>query len=107
MKLKGIFIGLSDIKEVGTFPTMKKRHLLIQTEEQHVNNLIFDVLENKVNIFDGIALHSTIEIEFKITGKPWLNKNKEVVNICNFICYNVKEITPVLETGYINLLETY
>ena len=107
MKLKGIFIGLSEVKKVGAYPAMKKRHLLIQTEEEHTNNLIFDILENKVNIFDGIALHSTIEIEFKITGKPWKKQSGEIINICNFICYNVKEITPVLETGYINLLKAY
>jgi len=85
-------MGFGPTIEVGSFPSIKKKEFLVQSCEQFPQMLTFTLLQQNVTLLDEITLRSEIELTFKITGKPWKNKQDRILYISNLVCFKIEEI---------------
>jgi len=104
MITKGILMGIGPVLEVGSYPTIKKRHILIQTFEQYPQLLIFDLLQHNTKLIDEVNLRATIDVHFVIRGRIWKRDRDKLVYINDFICFKIEEKSPVLDVGAKNYL---
>ena len=69
------------VHEVGTLQqvteSFKKRDLIVAYAEnpQFVEYIRFEATQDRVNIFDKLAVGEEIEISFNLRGRPWTNKD--------------------------------
>jgi len=97
-------MGISPVLEVGSYPTIKKRQILLQTFDQYPQLLVFDLLQHNTKLVDDINLRATIEVHFIIRGKSWKNKEGIITFSNNYICFKINDIIPVLDVGAKNYL---
>lgn len=78
--------------------TFKKRDLIVSYAEnpQFVEYIRFEATQDRVNIFDNLAVGEDIEVSFNLRGRPWTNKEGVTTYFNSLVAWRV---TKLANTG--------
>lgn len=78
--------------------TFKKRDLIVAYAEnpQFVEYIRFEATQDRVNIFDNLAIGEEIEVSFNLRGRPWTNKEGITTYFNSLVAWRV---TKLANTG--------
>ena|SRR5699024_1639878 len=74
MEIKGKVHEIGEVEQITD--TFKKRELIVEYSEnpQFVEYLKFEATQDRVSIFDKLAVGDEVEVSFNLRGRPWTNK---------------------------------
>lgn len=90
------------VHEVGALQqvteSFKKRDLIVAYAEnpQFVEYIRFEATQDRVNIFDNLAVGEEIEVSFNLRGRPWTNKDGVTTYFNSLVAWRV---TKLANTG--------
>lgn len=90
------------VHEVGALQqvteSFKKRDLIVAYAEnpQFVEYIRFEATQDRVSIFDNLAVGEEVEISFNLRGRPWTNKDGVTTYFNSLVAWRV---TKLANTG--------
>lgn len=68
------------IKETETFRTngFQKRDIVITTDDQYPQDVVFQFIQDSVDLLDNYKIEQEVKIKFNIRGKEWTSPQGEV-----------------------------
>lgn len=76
MDLQGRIKLISDIQSFGT-NGFQKREVVITTEEQYPQHVIFEFTQEKCALLDSFRVGQLVKISFNVRGREWINPQGE------------------------------
>lgn len=65
---------IKKILEIKTFSSgLKKRELVILTEEKYPQHILVEFLQDKIYLLDGLKINEFLKIYINIKGREWIN----------------------------------
>jgi len=74
--------------------SFKKRDLIVAYAEnpQFVEYIKFEANQDRVNIFDGLAVGDEVEVSFNLRGRPWTNAQGVTTYFNSIIAWRVTRL---------------
>jgi len=74
--------------------TFKKRDLIVAYAEnpQFVEYIRFEATQDRVNIFDNLAIGEEVEVSFNLRGRPWTNKEGVTTYFNSLVAWRVTKL---------------
>lgn len=96
MEIRGKVHEIGAIQQVTE--SFKKRDLIVAYAEnpQFVEYIRFESTQDRVNIFDNLAIGDEIEVSFNLRGRPWTNKDGVTTYFNSLVAWRV---TKLANTG--------
>jgi len=69
---------IAETVEVGT-ANFKKRDIVVTTEEQYPQHILFQFVQDKTTLLDAVSVGDSVEIDFNLKGREWINPQGEAV----------------------------
>jgi len=71
--------------------TFKKRDLIVVYAEnpQYPEYLRFEATQDRVNLFDNLAVGDEVEVSFNLRGRPWTNKEGVTTYFNSLVAWRV------------------
>lgn len=76
MELQGRIKHISAIQTFGT-NGFQKREIVITTEEQYPQYVIFEFTQEKCSLLDAFRMGQLVKISFNVRGREWINPQGE------------------------------
>ena len=75
--------------------SFKKRDLIVAYAEnpQFVEYIRFEATQDRVNIFDSLAVGDEVEVSFNLRGRPWTNKEGMTTYFNSLVAWRVTKVT--------------
>lgn len=75
--------------------SFKKRDIIVAYAEnpQFVEYIRFEATQDRVNIFDGLAINDEIEVSFNLRGRPWTNKDGVTTYFNSLVAWRVTKLS--------------
>jgi|TARA_R100000084_G_scaffold38927_2_gene15706 hypothetical protein len=88
MRLKGKLIKINQEQVIND--KFKKREFIIETfDEKYPQTINFQLNNNNVSLIDDFNVGEAVEVEFRISGKLWTDKNGVERCFNNLVCINL------------------
>ena len=88
MRLKGKLIKINAEQVINE--KFKKREFIIETfDEKYPQTINFQLNNKNVSLIDDFNVGEEVEVEFRITGKLWTDKNGVERCFNNLVCINL------------------
>lgn len=86
--------------------SFKKREMVLAFAEnpQFVEYITFQVMQDKVSIFDNLSIGQEVSVDFNLRGRPWTNKEGETTY---FNSLNAWRISPLTTPSQNNVQPDY
>jgi len=93
MEIRGKVHEIGAIQQVTE--SFKKRDLIVAYAEnpQFVEYIRFEATQDRVNIFDNLAIGEEIEVSFNLRGRPWTNKEGVTTYFNSLVAWRVTKVT--------------
>ena len=93
MEIRGKVHEIGAIQQVTE--SFKKRDLIVAYAEnpQFVEYIRFEATQDRVNIFDNLAVGEEIEVSFNLRGRPWTNKEGVTTYFNSLVAWRVTKVT--------------
>ncbi|MGH2623066.1 MAG: DUF3127 domain-containing protein [Sphingobacterium sp.] len=74
--------------------SFKKRDLIVAYAEnpQFVEYIRFEATQDRVNIFDSLAVGDEVEVSFNLRGRPWTNKEGMTTYFNSLVAWRVTKV---------------
>ncbi|MFZ4862506.1 DUF3127 domain-containing protein [Sphingobacterium sp. Mn56C] len=74
--------------------SFKKRDIIVAYAEnpQFVEYIRFEATQDRVNIFDNLAVGEDIEVSFNLRGRPWTNKEGVTTYFNSLVAWRVTKL---------------
>lgn len=92
MEIRGKVHEIGAVQNVSD--TFKKRDLIVAYSEnpQFVEYIRFEATQDRVTIFDNLAIGEEIEISFNLRGRPWTNKDGVTTYFNSLVAWRVTKL---------------
>jgi len=86
--------------------SFKKREMVLAYAEnpQFVEYITFQVMQDKVSIFDNLSIGQEVSVDFNLRGRPWTNKEGETTY---FNSLNAWRVSPLSTQAQNNVQPDY
>jgi len=91
MEIKGRVHEVGQTQQVsGTF---RKRELIVLYAEspQWPEHLRFEAVQDRVGIFDGLAVGDAVTVSFDLRGRPWTDRNGRTSYFNTLVAWRVQK----------------
>ena len=74
--------------------TFKKRDLIVAYAEnpQFVEYIRFEATQDRVSIFDNLAIGDEVEVSFNLRGRPWTNQQGVTTYFNSLVAWRVTKL---------------
>ncbi len=81
--------------------TFKKRDLIVAYAEnpQFVEYIRFEATQDRVNIFDNLAIGEEVEVSFNLRGRPWTNKDGVTTYFNSLVAWRVTKLANTAQAA--------
>ncbi|KGE14806.1 DUF3127 domain-containing protein [Sphingobacterium deserti] len=81
--------------------SFKKRDLIVAYAEnpQFVEYIRFESTQDRVNIFDNLAIGDEIEVSFNLRGRPWTNKDGVTTYFNSLVAWRVTKLANTAQAA--------
>ncbi|MBI1268382.1 MAG: DUF3127 domain-containing protein [Cryomorphaceae bacterium] len=69
MQISGTVKGVNEVQQISN--ALKKRVLIVTTNEKYPQILAVEFINDKVSILDGFAVGEQVEVDVNIRGREW------------------------------------
>jgi len=78
--------------------SFKKRDLIVAYAEnpQFVEYIRFEATQDRVNIFDNLAVGDEVEVSFNLRGRPWTNKEGVTTYFNSLVAWRVTKLANTM-----------
>ena len=76
MNISGIIKLINETKEYGS-NGLKKRELVVTTQEQYPQNILVEFIQDRCEILDSFNVGEFVKIDINLRGREWVNKDGE------------------------------
>lgn len=92
MEIRGKVHEIGQVQNVTE--TFKKRDLIVAYAEnpQFVEYIRFEATQDRVNIFDSLAIGDEVEVSFNLRGRPWTNKEGVTTYFNSLVAWRVTKV---------------
>lgn len=92
MEIRGKVHEIGQVQNVTE--TFKKRDLIVAYAEnpQFVEYIRFEATQDRVSIFDNLAIGDEVEVSFNLRGRPWTNKEGVTTYFNSLIAWRVTKV---------------
>jgi len=78
MEVQGKIKMIDTTKEVGT-SGLKKRDLVVTTDEQYPQDILVQFVQDKCDILNNFKVGDSVEVGINLRGREWVNPQGETV----------------------------
>jgi len=91
MEIKGKVHEIGAVQQVTE--TFKKRDLIVLYAEnpQYPEYLRFEATQDRVNLFDNLAVGDEVDVSFNLRGRPWTNKDGLTTYFNSLVAWQVRK----------------
>lgn len=92
MEIRGKVHEIGEVQQVTD--TFKKRDLVVMYAEnpQFVEYLKFESTQDRVSIFDNLAIGDEVEVSFNLRGRPWTNREGVTTYFNSLVAWRVTKL---------------
>jgi len=92
MEIKGKVHEIGAVQQVTD--TFKKRDLIVLYAEnpQYPEYLRFEATQDRVSVFDSLAVGDEVEVSFNLRGRPWTNKEGVTTYFNSLVAWRVAKL---------------
>src|SRR5690554_1725564 len=92
MEIRGKVHEIGQVQNVTE--TFKKRDLIVAYAEnpQFVEYIRFEATQDRVSIFDNLAIGDEVEVSFNLRGRPWTNKEGVTTYFNSLVAWRVTKL---------------
>lgn len=92
MEIRGKVHEIGQVQNVTE--TFKKRDLIVAYAEnpQFVEYIRFEATQDRVSIFDNLAIGDEVEVSFNLRGRPWTNKEGVTTYFNSLVAWRVTKV---------------
>ena len=92
MEIRGKVHEVGAVQQVTE--SFKKRDLIVAYAEnpQFVEYIRFEATQDRVNIFDTLAVGDEIEVSFNLRGRPWTNQQGVTTYFNSLVAWRVTKL---------------
>src|SRR5690606_13963025 len=99
MEIRGKVHEIGATQEVTE--SFKKRDLIVAYAEntQFVEYIRFESTQDRVNIFDNLAVVDEVEVSFNLRGRPWTNKDGVTTYFNSLVAWSVTKVANTAQAA--------
>ncbi|HMR19311.1 MAG TPA: DUF3127 domain-containing protein [Sphingobacterium sp.] len=92
MEIRGKVHEIGAVQQVTE--SFKKRDLIVAYAEnpQFVEYIRFEATQDRVSIFDNLAIGEEVEVSFNLRGRPWTNKEGVTTYFNSLVAWRVTKL---------------
>jgi hypothetical protein len=81
--------------------SFKKRDMIVAYAEnpQFVEYIRFESTQDRVNIFDNLAIGDEVEVSFNLRGRPWTNKDGVTTYFNSLVAWRVTKLAKTAQSA--------
>ena len=91
MEITGIIKRIFPTQQVSD--TLRKRELVITTEEQYPQHILIEFQQDKCEILDSFVVGQNVKVTFNLRGREWTNPQGETKYFNQLQGWKVQTIT--------------
>ena len=99
MELQGRIKHISATQTFGA-NGFQKREIVITTEEQYPQYVLFDFTQDKCALLDQFRLGQLVKISFNVRGREWVNPQGETKYIVNLQGWRIEDLEAQQQAYY-------
>lgn len=96
-KLQGVLKVLKDTEKVTD--KFSKREFVVETQEQYPQSVMFQSVQDKTSMLDGLMEGQEVEVSFNLRGREWTNPEGEVRYFNTLDAWRVEQISSTTQNS--------
>lgn len=92
MNLQGKIKQIFETKEYGT-NNFKKREFVVTTEEQYPQDIIMEMVQDKVTVLDSYSIGDQVDVSINLRGREWVNPQGETKYFNTILAWRIEKLS--------------